>query len=258
MQDTQAGAVIRALRRRLGWTQKVLARKAGVSDSVVSDLERGRIEGVSFGVLRRMFIPLGVTLRLDLGWRGAELDRLLDAGHAAIAELTKRLLERDGWLVRSEASYSIYGERGRVDLLAFHPVYCVLLVIEIKTRIADVQGPLGPLDAKERLAREIARRFGWRPATVVSSLVLADDRTNRRRITQHAALFSRFSPRGRAARAWLRRPTAGPEGILLFANLPNSARTGVKRSARQRVRVSKDDASVESPHGRDATAESVA
>jgi Helix-turn-helix. len=244
MQDTQVGAVIRALRHRLGWTQKVLAREAGVSDSVVSDLERGRIERVSFGILRRVFAASGVTLRLDLGWRGAELDRLLDAGHAAIAEQTKRLLERDGWLVRSEVSYSIYGERGRVDLLAFHPTYRALLVIEIKTRIADVHGLLGSLDTKERLARAIARRFGWHPMAIVSSLVLAEDRTNRRRIAEHGALFSRFSLRGRAARAWLRKPTAGPEGIVFFANLPDSAHTGARRPGRQRVRMSKADASV--------------
>jgi transcriptional regulator with XRE-family HTH domain len=244
MDDMRIGQIVRALRHRVGWRQADLAAKAGLSDSLISSVEHGRLDGVSFGLLRRIFGALGVALRLDLGWRGAELDRLLDADHASLGEQWKRHLEHDGWLVRVELSFNVYGERGRIDLLAFHPVYGVLLVIEIKTRIADLQGLLGPLDIKVRHAAQVARQFGWKPNRVVRCLVLAEDRTNRRRVAQHASLLSAFTIRGRSALAWLRKPEAAVEGVLVFSKLPYSRQHGVRRAGRQRVRLPRTDASV--------------
>lgn len=215
-----------------------------MSDSVISSVEHGTIDGVSMGFLRRIFAALGVTLRLDLGWRGPELDRLLDADHASFAEAWKRRLERDGWLVRPEASFNVYGDRGRIDLLAFHPVLGVLLVVEIKTKIVDLQGLLGPLDIKARVAAGVAARFGWRAKHVVRCLVIAEDRTNRRRVAEHSALLAAFALRGRPALAWLRKPETTVEGLLVFAKLTNSRQRGVRRAGRQRVRLRKTDASV--------------
>jgi transcriptional regulator with XRE-family HTH domain len=244
MDDVRIGQVIRALRHRRGWRQVDLGVKADVSDSTVSSIEHGRIGGISVGMLRRIFAALGVTFRLDLGWHGAELDRLLDADHASLAEQWKRRLEHAGWLVHAEVSFDVYGDRGRIDLLAFHPPSRCMLVVEIKTRIADLQGLLGPLDIKVRLAGQVARRFGWRPARVIRCLVLAEDRTNRRRVAEHTALLSGFVLRGRAALAWLRQPEPMPSGILVFTKLPHSRHTGGRRAGRQRVRLSKADASV--------------
>lgn len=49
-------------------------------------------------------------------------------------------LQSHGWLPRVEATYSRFGERGSIDVLAFHAATRTLLVVEIKTVIADAQG----------------------------------------------------------------------------------------------------------------------
>ncbi|HET8571359.1 MAG TPA: helix-turn-helix transcriptional regulator [Candidatus Limnocylindria bacterium] len=95
MDGVRIGQVIRALRHRRGWRQVDLGVKADVSDSTVSSIEHGRVGGISVGMLRRIFAALGVTFRLDLGWHGAELDRLLDADHASLAEQWKRSFRQD-------------------------------------------------------------------------------------------------------------------------------------------------------------------
>ncbi|CAN5525274.1 MAG: hypothetical protein H0X68_00560 [Chloroflexi bacterium] len=90
-------------------------------------------------------------------WRGGELERLLDAGHAALQALFTRQVEAAGWRARVEVTFSQYGQRGSIDILAFHAATRTLLVVEIKTFISDVHGLLRPIDVKVRLARDIAR-----------------------------------------------------------------------------------------------------
>jgi len=55
-------------------------------------------------------------------------------------------------------------------------------VIELKTAIADVNELLGTADRKRRLAAQVARERGWDPRTVSQWLIVADTRTNRRRL----------------------------------------------------------------------------
>jgi Holliday junction resolvase-like predicted endonuclease len=128
----------------------------------------------------------------------------LDADHAALQTAWKDLLERRGWQVQAEVTYSRYGERGSIDLLALHTATGILLVIEIKTALLDVQAVLATLDAKTRLASHVAAGLGWRPTSTVPMIVLAGGTTTRRRVQQYASLFSGFGMRGHAARAWLR------------------------------------------------------
>ena len=65
-----------------------------------------------------------------------------------------------GWSVRPEVSFNHYGDRGRVDLLAFHAASGVALVIEVKGSIGDLQDALGRLDVKLRLGRSLADASG--------------------------------------------------------------------------------------------------
>jgi hypothetical protein len=66
-----------------------------------------------------------------------------------------------GWSIAPEVSFSIWGERGLIDILAWHAPTRSLLVIELKTAIVDVSGLVGTVDRKRRLAPEIARSRGW-------------------------------------------------------------------------------------------------
>lgn len=123
-----------------------------------------------------------------------------------------------------------------IDDLAFDPLTGTLLVSELKTGIYDAQRMLAKIDEKERLALEVGRRFGWTVRRVVSCLVVAESRTNRRRIQQHAALFSRFDCRARDAWAWLDDPMRPASGLLVFVPLSESRGTHGRRAGRQRVR----------------------
>lgn len=210
------GRLTRLLRIRQRLTQVALAERAAVTRQAVSWLECGRAGELRLGAILAIVAALGARLDLRLLWNGPELDRLLDAGHAALATAVKRRLERWHWLVRVEVSFNHYGDRGRIDLLAFHPATGILLVIEIKTELVDVQDLLGSLDVKARVARRLAtERFGWDVRSVVSAIVFAEDRTTRNRLERIDGLFDRYPCRGRAALSWLRRPTEPiPTGLL--------------------------------------------
>jgi len=179
---------------------------------------------------------LGGRLDVRLLWNGPELDRLLDEAHAVLGAAVKRRLERWGWLVRVEVSYSHFGERGRIDLLAFHPATRVLLVIELKSELVDVQSLLGSLDVKVRLAPRIADRFGWVPRAVVPAIVFLEDRTTRNRLLRLDPLFAAFDLRGRSALSWLRRQTdaeTAPGGLLWLTHV---GRAGPASRPAMRVR----------------------
>ena len=230
------GRLARMLRVRQRLTQVALATRAGVSRRAVSLLETGRAAVLRLREVEAIVLALGGRLDMRLLWNGPELDRMLDEAHAALGASVKRRLERWGWLVRVEVSYSRYGERGRIDLLAFHPAARVLLVIELKSELVDVQALLGSLDVKVRLAPGIVERFGWSPRAVVPAIVFLEHSATRKRLARIDTLFDRFDVRGKAALSWLRRPTeAAPHGMLWFARAKQ--RPG-SRGPRVRVRGS--------------------
>ncbi len=164
------GRSILVLRQRRGWRQQDLADRSGMSQSAISDMERGRIDRYTLQAVRQVLRALDASVNLDPMWGGrGDLDRLLDADHARLMQEWADRHRRSGWDVWNEASYSIFGERGRIDQLAFHPGASVLEVTEIKTGIWDVQDTLGRLDAKIRLAARVAAERGWRADWVVGA-----------------------------------------------------------------------------------------
>lgn len=259
MDDQRIGRVILILRQRRGWRQADLAAKSGVSQSAISEIERGRVDRYTLRALRSVLRAVDGTAVLDVTWGGrGDLDRLLDADHARLMQLWANGHRQAGWDVWNEASYSIYGERGRIDQLAFHAPTGVLEVTEAKTGIWDVQETLGRLDAKVRLAPTVAAERGWRIRRVVGALVIADGRTVRRRVTEHKVLFARYELRGRAAHAFVRDPRRAAQGLLVFVPLPRTNHSGLRRAGQRRVRCSRHLPSVNSGNGnagpiRDAT-----
>ncbi len=229
------GRVLRALRHDRNWTQATLAARAGCSTAVVSRVERGNLRACSLATLHRLFECLDATLFLAVRWRGGELDRLFDADHALLGERWNAV-RGDRWQARAEVTYSEFGERGSIDELAYDSATSTLLVSEFKAGIYEANRTVAKLDEKTRLAATIARRLGWDVQHVVPCFVIADTRTNRRRVADHAALFARFQCRGRAARAWLRDPAERVGGVLLFVPLSDLRGTQGRRAGRQRVR----------------------
>jgi transcriptional regulator with XRE-family HTH domain len=240
MDDLAVGRVLRLVRVRRGWRQEDLARAARVSRATVSRLEHGELEATAFGSIRRVFEALDVRVAVSPRGIGAELPRLADEHHAAMHEDAARLFATlPGWVAVPEVTFSEFGERGSVDILAWHERSRSLLVIELKTELADLQDTVSTLDRKVRLAAKIARDRGWDPATVSSWLVIADSGANRRAVERHGAfLGSRFPVRGPALRAWLHRP-AGAVHALSFLSTARSTSTGQRLSPVRRVRTAR-------------------
>lgn len=232
MDEMAVGRAIRAIRIRKRLTQLELGARAGVSRSVIARVEQGHASKVTVATLDRIATSLGARVFVKVLWQGDALDRLLDSRHAASVEEVVRVLRQFGWEVATEVSFSEYGERGSIDVLAFHAGVRVALVVEVKTTIADAQELQSTLDRKVRLAPRIAARRGWRSDSVATLLVVVDSRTNRAIAARLAATFGgAFPERTRAVRRWLTAPVAErPLRGLWFLN------TGTQAVVTQRVR----------------------
>lgn len=218
MDPLRFGQGIRAIRGTRGLTQQALADRAGVSQSAVSRAERGESHRLTVRTLQRIAEALGARATLRLYWHGEELDRLLDAAHAGMVDQVIALLRSRGWEVVPELTFNVYGERGSIDVFAFHPGHGALLVVEVKSVMPDMQAMLSAMDRKVRLAPGLAKDRGWRVRTVSRLLVLPDDRTARRRIGRHATTVDQLMPmRTRAVNRWLRRPDGAMGGVLFLS-----------------------------------------
>lgn len=207
---------LRAIRRRKGWPQAKVAAQLNISQSEMSRRERGSLEDCSVAEVERWGVALGAHVSLDVRVDGEH--PLADERHARLQSWIVGVLRQHGWTVLVEHSFNHYGDRGRIDVLAYHPIDHLVVAVEVKTRVHDVGDILGRLDVKRRVAPILAREQHWQASAVVPMLLILEHRTNRRRIADHAAAFANFVVRGRAASAWLRRPRGPtPAGILLFA-----------------------------------------
>lgn len=239
MDDSRVGAAFRAVRIRRKLRQKDVADRAGVSASVISDIERGHVGGLALDTLRRLAGALDIRIDVVARWRGGELDRLLNHRHATLAGAVVEFLAEQGWDVAPEVSFAISGERGWIDVLAWHAPTRTLLVVEVKTELVDVHELLGVVDRKVRLAPQIARQRGWHPSNVASWVVMAEGSTNRHRVRRFDALLrSAFPADTRTMDRWLRRPVGSIAGLSFFSNFANG--DGKQEVAgRQRVRVAR-------------------
>ena len=219
MTDDRAGRLIKAVRVHLGLRQVDLAEAADVDQKVVTLLERGELRRVSVERFRRVCAALKIEPVRELRWRGGVADRLVDRGHARIVEAVIAELRRLGWECLPEYTFNVYGERGSVDILAWHPVHRALLLVEIKTRITDMQAMLGSLSKKLRLVpAEIARERRWERVALGHVVVLLDTRANRSAVAGHRATFEAAFPSHTAqVRAWLRAPQSNLAGLWFLA-----------------------------------------
>lgn len=239
MDDQRFGTVIRLVRQRRRWRQVDLAAKCGVSQPAISRLERGHAGPMSIDSVRAVATTLDVRVDLVPRWRAGDLDRLLNARHSALHESVARWF-RDrfpAWTLVPEASFAIYSDRGVIDMFAWHPGRRAVLVIELKTDIADVNELLGTLDRKRRVAPMVAVERGWDPVAVSAWLIVTDTRTNRRRLEAHGAMLRGALPHGGpAVRRWLIDPVGRVGGASFWLAASGSARPGSGTVRRVRSR----------------------
>lgn len=246
------GLGVRALRHRRGWRQEDLAAAARVSRGVIWRIERGRGDRVSVARLERVAASLGARVIVRLDWNAQGLDRLLDGDHAALVEAVVTYLTERGWLCHTEVTFSTYGERGSIDILAWHAASRSLLVVEVKTLVPDVGPMLAALDRKDRLAAGIARERGWVPSSISRVLVIRDGSTARRHVADLPSTFGEaFPSRTVAVKGWVGRPSGRISGLWFFPNAQR--RSGIQRVRRSGGGVERATGSRSSQRHRETT-----
>lgn len=215
MDDQRIGSALRALRLRRGLRQVDVAAAAGIPRGVVMRIEAGRLDDVSFGHVRRMARVFDARFEGLIRWSGSDLDRLVNRGHALIHEAVFRWLrEIGGWFALPEVSFARNGERGVIDIVAWHAASRILLVIELKTRIVDINDLMATMDVRRRVAWQIAEDQGWDPVGVGMWVVVAPGRSNARALADHATVLrAKFPADGRSMRRWLSKPTGDIAGL---------------------------------------------
>lgn len=193
---------------------------------------------MSVRTVDRVLKALDAEADVVVRWRGGQLDRLLDEGHAVLGGIAARRLEEAGWLIRAEVTYAGHRDGGSIDLLAFHPGRAALVVVEVKTELLSAKSTLRKHDEKVRLGRRIADdRFGWHATTVSRLLVLPETSSSRRAIARHAALFAAAYPAsGWDLRRWLDDPSAGV-GAVLFVSITKTVGLRPDLASRRRIRA---------------------
>jgi transcriptional regulator with XRE-family HTH domain len=191
----QVGATIKDLRRQIGWSQRALAARSNVSQSLISDVENGQLPSLTFATVTRLLEAMGGRLVVDvtrpfLGDR----ERQRDAAHIRCVTYAARQLERRNWSVATEVEIGSDRSRGWVDVIAFHSPTRTQLVIEIKTELHDVGAIERSLRWYERESWTVARRLGHRPQVVVPCLLVLATEANDARIRDNRAAFDRTYP----------------------------------------------------------------
>ncbi|MEP7382525.1 MAG: helix-turn-helix transcriptional regulator [Gemmatimonadota bacterium] len=91
----QVGALLKASRLALHLTQKELARRAGVSERLWAEVERGERPNVSLETALQMLSQVGVTVRLDDPMGSIHV--LHDPAAAAAARAARAAIRRATW-----------------------------------------------------------------------------------------------------------------------------------------------------------------
>lgn len=154
-------------------TQADLAAAVGVSRSLIAGIETGRVNA-TLDVVMRIGDALDLNLQI-VGERPVVIDpRPSGALHGRCSAYVGRRLARRGWSTRREVEI-IHGRwHGWIDILAFHPGTSTLVIIEIKTQLADLAAVERQLSWYERAARDVAASIGWRPTKIVTWLLLLE------------------------------------------------------------------------------------
>jgi hypothetical protein len=109
-----------------------------------------------------------------------------------------------------------------------------LLIVEVKSRLTDLQATFLSYDRKVRVVPMLVRRDrGWDVRHVGRLLVMPGSSANRSVVAAHAATFaSAFPERMPAIRSWFRRPTRPLGGVWFLSPLSHRTKKQVRRVRR--------------------------
>ncbi len=243
MDEARVGRWFEAARLRLGLRQADIARIAGVSPQTVSRFEAGFLAGMSVGTCRKVAAAAGIELWLTpRSPRLGDVERLIDRRHAALVDAVVGFLRVAGWEVTTEYSFNHYGDRGCVDVLAWHPLARALLIVEVKSELRDIQATLHALDVKVRVVPgRVREEKNWAVASVGSVLVLPALSTERDHVARHRQIFEVALPeRTVEVKRWLGQPDRNLRGVWFVRVSREAIVTQRVRGSRRAARKKKD------------------
>jgi len=194
------GAEVRATRRRRHLTQRQLARRVGLEQSRLSEIELGTAVGTPLIVWVRLGIalgrPVGIAFARDLTPAPA------DAGHLDAQELVVRLVTP----TRRRALVELPPRRGNpahsVDVAIRDDAERLLMLLEIWNRVDDAGEGIRSTDRKVSDAEGLAAAIGGaRPYRVASCWLFTDTAANRALVARYPALLHARFPG--SSRAWV-------------------------------------------------------
>ena len=236
MDDVQIGSALRRLRIHAGKRQVDVARSAGVSQSLISAIECGRLDTASLATVRRVFASVGARFDGRVLWRGAAFDHLIDERHARLVAASVTSAEQVA--VGCPCRGQLRGVRRTwLDRYPRGPGR------PLRSRGQEVKTELGPARRDDPEARRegapcppparigaiwLGARSRW------PILVMPDTDRSRRQVRVHAPVLDlAFPHRGADVRRWLQGPVGPMSGILFVADMspegPNASRVGVHR-----------------------------
>jgi transcriptional regulator with XRE-family HTH domain len=229
------GGTVRELRSTIGWTQKRLGRRAGMSQSMVSLIENAKQPDLTFATADALVAALGgrLSIAVDAPYLG-DRRRQREPAHARLEAHVARRLRDAGWEIRTEVEVGGDRSRGWIDVIAWHGSSRVLLVIELKTEIHDLGQIERSLGWYERECRTVASRERWRPSRVVGCLLLlATDANDARGAENGPSIAGGFPLRSRHLDALVRgAPGDIPAGRAIAMVDPRSRRVDWIRALR--------------------------
>jgi len=172
------GRGIRDGRVAAGWSQRELARRAGISAGMVAAVEAAAVN-FSVGMAAALLDALGIAPTVELtAPHLMERQRQRDAVHARLIGYIASRLRRAGWLIETEVEVGEGRQRLWIDLLAIDRGSGLLMVIEVKTEIHDLGAVDRQLARYVASARSAARRLGWRPVETIGVLAVLETEQN--------------------------------------------------------------------------------
>ncbi len=240
MDDLAIGRSVRAVRVRRGWRQADVAEAAGVSRATVSRIELGQLETIQLGTMRQVCRALGIRLTLEARGQGGDLDRLLGARHSAMHEGLARLFaDLPDWVAVPEVTFAIFGERGAIDVLAWHADDAQPARDRAEDRARRHPGDrrdAGPQGAPRRADRRGAR-LGAGDGVGLARRRRGTDQPASRWPRTPRCCGPRIAPTGGRSPRWLRAPTGRVAALSFLSDArPGSVPAGFSAVTRVATR----------------------
>ncbi len=192
-QLARLGSEVRASRRRRRVTQAALGARAGVTQSTVSQVERGLGGTLSLDTWQRLFASLGRRLILDAA-RDA-IEEPADAGHLRIQELVLRLARARGVRGNFEVPTRVADPSRSTDVAVRDDRARTLILVECWNTIGDIGLAARSTNRKLAEAAELAVAVGGgRPYAVAGCWVVRATARNRALVARYPEVFASRLP----------------------------------------------------------------